>query len=72
MNVRLEALKNLSLKDRLQLVGDLWDSIASELERMPISPEIQAEMERRRVEYLKDPSTGVEWDVLRRKLESRK
>ena len=72
MNVRLEELTHLPLRERLRLVGDLWDSIASELEKLPVSPELQVEMERRRVEYLKDPSTGVDWDVLRRRLESRK
>jgi len=35
MNVRLEDLKHLPLAQRVQLVEDLWDSIAAELESMP-------------------------------------
>ena len=72
MNVRVEDLKSLPLKERLRLVEDLWDSIAEELQKAPVSPELQAEMERRRDAYLRDPNSAEDWDVVRRRLEKRK
>jgi putative addiction module component (TIGR02574 family) len=68
MNVRVEDLKKLPLADRVQLVEDLWDSIAGELDAAPLSPELIAEMEKRRAAYARDPSTGVEWEDLQKRL----
>jgi len=72
MNVRIEDLKSLPLTDRLRLVEDLWDSIAEVLQKAPVSTELQAEMERRRQAYLRDPKSAEDWDVVRRRLEKRK
>ena len=43
-----EALRRLSVADRLQLVKDLWDSIAEDApgDAFPISPEHSAELDR--------------------------
>ena len=72
MNVRVDDLKALPLKQRIKLVEDLWDSIAAELDKQPVPEDVKAEMRRRRDEYVKDPSTGVDWDVTRRRLEKPK
>ena len=72
MNVRVEDLKSLPLQQRIQLVEDLWDSIAAELEKQPVSEELKAEMNRRREEYLRNPSSAVDWEEIRRRLEKRK
>jgi putative addiction module component (TIGR02574 family) len=72
MNVRVDDLKMLPLRQRLQLVEDLWDSIAADLVHKPISKELQAEMNRRREEYVRDPASAVDWDVIRRRHEKKK
>ena len=72
MNVRFDDLKTLPLPQRIKLVEDLWDSIAKDLERQPLPEDLKAEMRRRRDEYVKDPSTGVDWDDTRRRLEKPK
>ena len=72
MNVRVDDLKALPLSQRIKLVEDLWDSIAAELDKMPVSDDIKAEMRRRREEYVRDPSTAVDWDDVRRRLEKPK
>src|SRR5262249_51454133 len=69
MNVRVDELKTLPLRQRLQLVEDLWDSIAKELDKAPVSSEVQAEMNRRREAYLRDPSSARDWEDIRRRLE---
>ena len=72
MNVRVDDLKALPLKQRIRLVEDLWDSIAADLDKRPVPEDIKAEMRRRRQEYIQDPSTAVDWDVARRRLEKPK
>jgi putative addiction module component (TIGR02574 family) len=72
MNPRVEDLKALPLQERIKLVEDLWDSIAAELERRPVPDDVKEEMRRRREEYIKDPSTGVDWEATRRRLEERR
>jgi len=58
--------RNLSVADRLQLVGDIWDSIAEEANAapdvLPLTGEQKAELDRRLAEYDADPSTGVPID----------
>lgn len=72
MNLRVDELKSLPLKERLKLVSHLWDSIVAELDRLPVPEDVKAEMRRRREEYVRDPSTAVDWDVVRRRLEKPK
>lgn len=58
--------RSLSVADRLQLVGDIWDSIAEEAnaapEVLPLTDEQKAELDRRLAEYDADPSTSVPMD----------
>ena len=58
--------RSLSVADRLQLVGDIWDSIAEEAnaapEVLPLTDEQRAELDRRLTEYDADPTTGVPMD----------
>ena len=59
--VDLDSLRRLPVAERLQLVEDLWDSIATETPsaEIPMSPQLLAELERR-VHDLKD---GREWAI---------
>jgi putative addiction module component (TIGR02574 family) len=40
-------LRDLPLNERIRLVEDLWDSIASDQNALPLTPEQQAELDRR-------------------------
>lgn len=55
--------RSLSVDERLQLVGDIWDSIADEAhatpELLPLSDSQKVELDRRIAEYEADPSTGI-------------
>lgn len=62
-------LFKLSVEERLQLVEDLWDSIAADTENLPpLSEEQIAEIKRRLEEHEKDPSTALEWEDVRKEL----
>ena len=60
----LEALgiDRLSFEDRLRLVQQIWDSIAEEAERAPISDEVRQMLEERVAEDDADPDGGIPWD----------
>jgi putative addiction module component (TIGR02574 family) len=65
-----EALRRLSVPERLQLVEDLWDSIAEEApdEALPVTPELAAELDRRLAEHEANPERAVSWEVARARL----
>ncbi len=66
-------LEKLPLAERVQLVEDLWDSIArNQDEDLPIPAWQKAELERRRQTYLKNPESAQPWSEIKRSiLESR-
>jgi putative addiction module component (TIGR02574 family) len=65
----ISALFKLSVAERIQLVEDLWDSIAAESDALPpLTDEQCAEIDRRLAEHKKDPSTAVEWTTMRERL----
>ena len=51
-------LRNLPLDERIRLVEDLWDSIASDQNSLPLTPEQQAELDRRLDAYQTDGDPG--------------
>ena len=57
---------SLSVDERLQLVGDIWDSIAEEETANPAARPLtdaqNAELDRRVAEYDADPSIGIPMD----------
>ncbi|MES2180158.1 MAG: addiction module protein [Gemmatimonadota bacterium] len=58
--------RNLSVSERLRLVGDIWDSIAADAstspEALPLSEAQKAELDRRIAEHDADPSRAVPMD----------
>ena len=47
-------LRSLPLEERIRLVEDLWDSIAADQQALAITPEQQAELDRRLEAYETD------------------
>jgi putative addiction module component (TIGR02574 family) len=60
--------RHLSLTERLQLVADIWDSIAEHPEAVPLTATQQAEIERRLAEHRRDPSSAIPWEQVRAEL----
>jgi putative addiction module component (TIGR02574 family) len=61
-------IQNLSTPEKLQLVQDLWDDIASHAEDLALSPEQEKELDRRLAVHENDPKSGIPWDQVRQKL----
>ena len=60
----LQELMQLSPAERIELAQDLWDSVGPE-EFAPLTPEQEAEIDRRLTEYEKDPSRAIPWEEAR-------
>jgi putative addiction module component (TIGR02574 family) len=65
MNTEFEPLFKLSRAERLQLVEDLWDSLAQEDEELPVSDEKRDELRRRKERFSKHPSSGRTWEQVK-------
>ncbi|RXK82467.1 addiction module protein [Chlorobaculum sp. 24CR] len=59
----------LSVSERIQLVEDIWDSIATEAsDTIGLSQAQKDELHRRVAEHRADPSTAVPWEQVRSRL----
>jgi len=65
VNAEFAPLFKLSKAERLQLVEDLWDSIAEDGPSEPISDEVRDEILRRREALLRNPSSGRTWEQVK-------
>ena len=63
-------LMKLTPAERIELVQDLWDSIAQH-DLPPLSSEEAAELDRRYAEHLRDPSSALEWEDVKARLLAR-
>jgi len=69
MNKKLFAdILELSVAERLQLVQDIWDSIAQVPESLELTEEQKIELERRRNEYLANPDSLISWDDVKARI----
>ena len=58
----------LSSSQKLLLMEELWDELASEPSNIPIPEWHKAELERRYREYLANPNTGSTWSDVQQRL----
>ncbi len=61
-------LLQLSLEERIQLVEDLWDSIAAAPEAVSLTEAQKQELDRRLEDYHRDPDAGSPWSVVRERM----
>jgi putative addiction module component (TIGR02574 family) len=68
-----DEFRKLSLAERLELVEELWDSIAADCERepLPLTDAQRADLERRLAEADADPAGGAPWDEVRERIRQR-
>jgi putative addiction module component (TIGR02574 family) len=65
VSISREELQKLPLVERLELVEELWDSIARESEQLTLTPAQLEELDRRFADYEKNPEEGVSWEEVR-------
>jgi putative addiction module component (TIGR02574 family) len=67
VNTEFAPLFKLGRAERIQLVEDLWDSIALEDTASPVSERKRAELRRRKECYLQNPATGRTWEQVKQR-----
>jgi len=67
MNVEFAPIFKLGRAERLQLVEDLWDSIAQEEAQWPLPDWKLAELHRRKERFLRHPASGRTWEQVKQR-----
>lgn len=64
MSVQLQSLgiDQLTIDERLELVAAIWDSIAAETERAPLTDAQKAEIDRRLAAHRANPQAAIPWE----------
>ncbi|HEV7242895.1 MAG TPA: addiction module protein [Thermoanaerobaculia bacterium] len=57
-------IRKLPLPERLQLIGEIWDSIVENPTLLPVSEELARELEIRLAVHRADPSSAQAWDIV--------
>lgn len=65
-------LLSLSIAERIQLVEDIWDTIAEVPEQVGLTDEQRAEIDRRLDAYHRNPDEGSPWAMVRERIMSRR
>jgi putative addiction module component (TIGR02574 family) len=69
MAPEFQHLEKLPLAERIQLVEDLWDSIAqTQGEDLPVPQWQKAELCRRKEEYARHPESAGPWSEIKRSI----
>ena len=71
MNAEFAQVFELTLKEKLQLLEDLWDSIALVRDQIPVLDWHKEELARRKAAYLHNPGSGSSWEAAKERIRSR-
>lgn len=63
---------DLSPSEKLQLVEDLWDDLATEPDAVPIYKWQKDELENRKRRLTADPSSGLSWATIKERVRKRR
>lgn len=72
MSTLLDKAKELPISERIKLVEDIWNSIATESKTVGVTPEQRAELERRMEDFERDQNGGISWETIRAEALARK
>ncbi len=71
MSTKTADILELSIAERIQMVEDIWDSIAAVPEAVPVSEDQKKELDRRLEAYHRNPDLGSPWVEVRERIRSR-
>jgi len=70
MNTEFPQVFGLPFSEKLQLLEDLWDSIAQDSEQIPILDWQKEELAKRKAAYLNNPDSGSSWEAAKERIRS--
>jgi putative addiction module component (TIGR02574 family) len=68
MNPEFAQIFELPLSEKLQLLEDLWDSIAQTPEQIPVLDWQKEELAKRKANYLQNPDSGSSWEEVKERI----
>ena len=68
MTTALQEFETFSIVERVQIVEDLWDSIARSNANLPVPQWQKDELTRRKERYLRNPDSGETWDQVKQSI----
>ena len=71
VKIDMDAIRRLSVADRVRLAQDIWDSLQPSAEQLPVTEAQGRVIEQRLAEHDADPSTAITWDQLKSRIESK-
>lgn len=73
MSVGMQELgiDQLSPDDRLKLMEEIWDSLAAEADRAPLTDAQRQDLQRRIAAYEANPKAGSSWEDVKARLRER-
>ena len=70
MAIAMSEIEKLSIRERIQLVEDIWDTIASSPDGVELSQAQKDELDRRISECTDHPDDGSSWEQVKRQMRS--
>jgi len=68
MSTQLSDILQMSIAEQIQLVEDIWDSVAASPEAVPLTEAQRQELDCRLEAYAQNPGAGISWDELKEKV----
>jgi putative addiction module component (TIGR02574 family) len=69
MSTSIDELYKLPIPERIELVEDLWDSIAADSKKLALTEAQAAELDRRLADHDAAPDEGIPWPDLHERLQ---
>jgi len=66
----LDRLRELPVSERIQLVEDLWDTVAADSSMVRLSTAQLMELDRRLDRFEQSPDEGIAWSSLKARIQS--
>jgi putative addiction module component (TIGR02574 family) len=69
VTIDMDAIRRLSVPDRVRLVQDIWDTLQPTASELPLTETQRSLLDSRLAEHQADPDSAVPWEVARARLE---
>ncbi len=70
VKIDMEAIKRLSVTERVRLAQDIWETLQPTAQELPLTKAQVDVLDRRLEEHQQDPSSAIPWDEVKARLES--
>jgi putative addiction module component (TIGR02574 family) len=71
VKVDIDAIRRLSVPERVQLVQDIWDTLLPTAKDLPLTPEQAQIVDQRLADHERDPEAAIPWQQVQARIESR-